>query len=147
MEPTHDEALLRLLEEVACLGPARREMARCTAATLHAGAAAVVWELEVAGPLRVVDLATALRVDVSVVSRQVAELTADGLIDRCCDPADRRASLLSVTERGREVLEATTGRVVERFRHGLEHWEPADLVRVADDLRRLRTDLLAPAAA
>jgi len=138
----HDDAALQVLQVIGLLGPLRREMARCAAPELHAGAAAAVWQLAAHGPLRMRDLATSLQLDLSVVSRQVAELVADGHLQRAPDPEDRRACLLSVTAAGQVALDAVVARLTDRFRCSLAGWEAADLLRVARDLRRLSEDLL-----
>src|SRR5437868_6066116 len=52
------------------------------------------------GPVRSNALAEAVYSDPSTISRQVATLVKDGLIERRADPADGRASLLAVTEKG-----------------------------------------------
>lgn len=140
-DPATDPAL-DVLEQVALLGPLRREMGRCAAPELNAAAASLVWHLTGSGPQRTSDLAAALRVDVSVVSRQAGELVADGHLERLPDPADRRACLLRVTSAGRAALEAALVRVTDRFAPRLQGWAPDDLARLADDLRRLHDDLL-----
>ncbi len=66
--------------------------------------------LELAGLLaqgerRLGELATQRGVCQSVVSRQVGELEARGLVVRRPDPADRRAGLVSLTPTGRTLLD------------------------------------------
>lgn len=61
--------------------------------------------------LRVSELAHRLCVDTSVTTRIVQSLETDGLVTRTADPADRRASLISITEAGCRASPAgTTGR-------------------------------------
>ena len=55
-------------------------------------------------PRRVSDLAETIHSDVSTVSRQVANLSRSGFVDRTPDPDDGRAQLLSLTESGRDVV-------------------------------------------
>lgn len=57
------------------------------------------------GPQRSGDIAEALCTDPSTVSRRVAALVKQGLIERRADPDDGRASLLAVTEDGHAALE------------------------------------------
>ncbi|GGP35915.1 MarR family winged helix-turn-helix transcriptional regulator [Saccharothrix coeruleofusca] len=52
------------------------------------------------GPSRSSALAEAVFSDPSTVSRQVADLVKEGLVERRADPADGRASVLVVTEAG-----------------------------------------------
>lgn len=54
--------------------------------------------------LRMGDLADRLLVAPSVASRVVATLEQDGLVERHPDPADARACLLGLTDRGRDRL-------------------------------------------
>jgi DNA-binding MarR family transcriptional regulator len=49
------------------------------------------------GPMRASDLADSTEVDPSTVSRQVATLVKDGLLERRADPGDGRACLLHAT--------------------------------------------------
>ena len=86
--------------------------------------------LELAGLLaqgerRLGELATQRGVCQSVVSRQVGELEARGLVVRRPDPADRRAGLVSLTPAGRALLETAA-----RTRR---HWLHDALVRHPDE--------------
>ncbi|WP_158848161.1 MarR family winged helix-turn-helix transcriptional regulator [Saccharothrix deserti] len=56
------------------------------------------------GPSRASALAEAVFSDPSTVSRQVATLVKDGLVERRADPEDGRASVLAVTEAGARLL-------------------------------------------
>ena len=56
------------------------------------------------GDARAGDIAAAYEIDASVVSRQVSCLVERGYIERRTDPADARASLLRLTESGRDEL-------------------------------------------
>lgn len=62
--------------------------------------------LDGGGPQRSTDLAAAMGVDHSTVSRQVAALVEAGWVVSEPDPSDRRARLLSLTETGRQALAA-----------------------------------------
>src|SRR5438067_10466702 len=67
---------------------------------LHPAAALVLSDLAMHGESRPSEVAKRKMVDVSVVSRQIAQLTAAGLVDRRPAPEDGRASLVSVSEQG-----------------------------------------------
>jgi DNA-binding MarR family transcriptional regulator len=58
------------------------------------------------GPLRTTELATALALKASTVSRHVARLEAMGLAEREADARDARASWIGLTPSGSEMLEA-----------------------------------------
>src|SRR4051812_32303102 len=53
---------------------------------------------------RLTEIAVLRGVDQSVVSRQISELQAKGLVCRRPDPVDRRASLVRLTPSGHELL-------------------------------------------
>lgn len=57
------------------------------------------------GPARLSALAGDACLDLSTVSRQVAALEAEGLVERAADPADRRASVIAASARGMAVYE------------------------------------------
>lgn len=61
-----------------------------------------------AGPQRLGAIASAFRLDPSTITRQVQAVERLGLAEKTTDPSDRRASLLDLTEQGREAV--TTAR-------------------------------------
>jgi DNA-binding MarR family transcriptional regulator len=67
------------------------------------------------GPMRLTDVADALWLDKSTVTRQVATLHAAGLAGRVADPTDGRATLVELTDDGRSLL----GRVRQGRREGM----------------------------
>lgn len=95
------------------------------------------------GPMRSNALADAVFSDRSTVSRRVATLVEAGCVDRAPDVADARASLLTLTERGREVLAAHRRSRDEHLARVLADWPERDRRRVAVLLDRLATDLAA----
>jgi DNA-binding MarR family transcriptional regulator len=95
------------------------------------------------GEARPSELAKRRFVDLSVVSRQITQLSAAGLVDRRPAPEDGRASLVSVSEKGRAELASWRANYVEFMEKALGGWDDervTDLtVRLADmnaDLRR-----------
>jgi DNA-binding MarR family transcriptional regulator len=140
-----DTARRALLTQIALLGPLRREMARCVVPHLHEGAATVAWHLSRHGPLRMTQLAAALQLDTSVVSRQVADLVAAGHAERQVDERDRRACRISLTPTGQTALDAALDRLDARFRDQLDTWEAGELQQVAEHLKALREQLVPPA--
>lgn len=63
----------------------------------HPAAAPLLVDLAKHGESRLSELARRRMVDDSVISRQIAELTAAGLVDRRPAPEDGRGALLSVS--------------------------------------------------
>ncbi len=78
------------------------------------------------GPQRLGLLAQAFGLDPSTITRQVQALEHEGLVERRPDPTDRRASLLDLTDQGREVLTATRDRRREWLRASLGDWDEHD---------------------
>ena len=56
------------------------------------------------GPLRLSDLAAEEGINPTMLSRVVADLGDAGLVDRVCDPGDRRAALVTVTAEGQQLV-------------------------------------------
>ena len=88
------------------------------------------------GPMRAGALAEVMQSDPSTVSRQVATLVKDGLLERRADPADGRASILVLTERAEAVLIDHDRIRLEFFARLLDGWSPADVHRFAKLLDR-----------
>lgn len=96
---------------------------------------------ETGAALRSRDLARAEGVDPSTMSRRLASLAARGLITREPDPADRRASLLTLTAAGSEAVERERARRVALITDALDGWEEHDRAELARLLSHL-TDTL-----
>lgn len=92
------------------------------------------------GPVRSNVLAEAVYSDPSTISRQVAALVRDGLIERRADPGDGRASLLAVTDKGRELLESRHRQRSCSLARMLAHWPDGDLEQFAELLERFVAD-------
>jgi DNA-binding MarR family transcriptional regulator len=78
------------------------------------------------GPQRLGTLAQAFGLDPSTITRQVQALEQAGLVARHPDPTDRRASLLDLSEEGREVLVATRARRRQWLQVALGDWDERD---------------------
>jgi DNA-binding MarR family transcriptional regulator len=93
------------------------------------------------GPLRLTALAEAAMLDASTVSRHVQHLEAVGQLARTTDPADRRATLIEVTDSGEALLRealAARGRLLD---DALAGWSPRDRAALARLLSRLAEDM------
>jgi DNA-binding MarR family transcriptional regulator len=86
-------------------------------------------------------LAAQRGVSQSVVSRQVGELEARGLVVRRCDPADGRAGLVRLTPAGRELLDDVARKRRHWLQDALGHCS-ADDVRAAVRVIRALTAAL-----
>lgn len=88
-------------------------------------------------PVRQADLAEALGVDQSTVSRHVTRLEGAGLVTRRPDPEDGRVALLEVSEHGRAAHEALHRARRAMLAEVLADWSPEERTRLAGDLHRL----------
>ena len=138
------EALVRQLYG---LGMVQREIGRHAMAELGTQGFHALAVIQVHGPLRVSDVALRLGVDLSVASRQIASLTAEGYVERRLDTTDRRAQLVAVTPAGRKVLRESHRRMVSAFTRVLESWTDEDVDTLTRGLERLRDDYALLAAA
>jgi DNA-binding MarR family transcriptional regulator len=93
------------------------------------------------GAMRVSDLAACVHLDTSTVSRQIKHLEDKGVVERAPDPDDGRASLVRLSEAGRETVIAGFRRRFERIQAVLEPWSAADRAKLQALLTRLATDL------
>lgn len=91
--------------------------------------------------VRASDVAQALGLDKSTVSRGLSQLESLGLIERVGDPDDGRARLLRLTETGAERFNAMRIQRQAEFRAILDRWETPDLASLARLLARLNLDL------
>ena len=124
-----------------------RTFTRAKARFLAAAQDNVEWSAQVIlrqlasnGPMRAGALAECLHSDPSTVSRQVATLVKDGLLERQADPEDGRASILVLTSTADALIAEHEQRRVQHFADMLSGWNDRDLRRFADLLRRFTTD-------
>jgi DNA-binding MarR family transcriptional regulator len=89
------------------------------------------------GSCRVGDLAARLLVEPSHVTRQVAGLQAQGLVERSPDPDDRRARNITITPEGSAVLVRLRGSSRESLHRALQDIDPADICATVRVLRRV----------
>ena len=90
--------------------------------------------------MRASALADCLQSDPSTVSRQVASLVKEGLLERRADPEDGRASILVLTAQADDVIAAHEQRRLQHFAGMLSGWSERDLRRFADLLSRFTAD-------
>jgi DNA-binding MarR family transcriptional regulator len=92
------------------------------------------------GPQRTGALAEAVHSDPSTISRQVAALVKQGLVERRPDQHDGRACVLAVTDRGERVFDSFQRTRDEHMARMLATWPDDDLLRLIDLLERFNTD-------
>jgi DNA-binding MarR family transcriptional regulator len=87
--------------------------------------------------MRVTELAEALRLPASTVTRQVQGLESQRLIDRLPDEQDGRASIVKLSDEGMRVANVIGGLRIERLECALDGISLEDLQRVAISIERL----------
>lgn len=136
-----------LVRAVYRLSLVQRAIAREAAAELGSQGFVALAVVHRNAPMRLSDLGRLLSVDLSVASRQITALVTAGYVRRAPDPVDRRAQLLSLTERGDDVLAVAHGRLVDAFQDALDGWSVTEIETLATGLDRLREDFASSAAA
>lgn len=92
------------------------------------------------GPMRASEIAGSLHSDPSTVSRQVATMVKDGLLQRQADPEDGRASILALTDKAGAVIAEHDRVRLTHFAEMLSDWSLSDLSRFAALLQRFTAD-------
>jgi DNA-binding MarR family transcriptional regulator len=92
------------------------------------------------GPMRASEVAGCLHSDPSTVSRHVASMVKDGLLERRADPEDGRASILALTPKADAVIAEYERLRLTHFADMLSDWSERDLTRFAALLRRFTDD-------
>ncbi|GAA5162128.1 MULTISPECIES: MarR family winged helix-turn-helix transcriptional regulator [Amycolatopsis] len=117
--------------------------------SLHPAALMLLSELDRHGECRPSDLAKRKMVDVSVVSRQIAQLAGAGLIERRPAPEDGRASLVRISAEGVRRLARWRTQYLEYVDRALGEWTDAELDTLTTRLALMNQglrDALAPVA-
>jgi DNA-binding MarR family transcriptional regulator len=97
--------------------------------------------LESHGAQRVAELAGALGLDGSTVTRQLAVLDDAGHIRRTVHPHDGRATLIEATEEGRHAMEALRQHRQQRIAALFDDWSPAERTQLGEVLQHLNSTL------
>lgn len=101
----------------------------------------VLHHLAATGPARQVQLADALGLDASTVSRHVRALVGGGLVRAERDPSDGRASVLTLTDAGHQHLVDTLARHREALRAATATLTPQERRELIRLLRTLASAL------
>lgn len=97
-------------------------------------------QLVAEGPMRLGALAGCVQSDPSTVSRQVAAMVKDGLIERRADPHDGRASILVATDKARAVYADHQRARDAHYQRMLADWSERDCRRLATLVSRFTED-------
>lgn len=85
------------------------------------------------------ELGPRIGIDRTVTTRRASRLEAAGLIRRVPDEHDRRATLLELTEAGREHVQTMRARLAASLGDYLATWPPGEAEAFATGLRRFVT--------
>ncbi|MEK9522712.1 MarR family winged helix-turn-helix transcriptional regulator [Streptomyces sp. NPDC087908] len=107
------------------------EMAREVHPELEPAAYGLFVRLDDAGPQRATELAGYFGVGKATMSRQLRALEDLGLVARDPDPADGRASLVRLTEEGRDRFRSVRDARRERYVRKLADWDRAEVAELA----------------
>ena len=127
-------AMIRLNKMHACVA------AQMGKAGMDKAAFVLLANLAHLGPSRSSALAEAVFSDPSTVSRQVAGLVKDGLVERRADPEDGRASVLVATEAGQQLLRERRQMRNEAIARMFGSWSQPDWRTFTDLLERFVGD-------
>jgi len=106
------------------------------------GTSNVLTRLAGNGPMRSADLALSLHLDQSTVSRHVASLESEGMVERVPVADDRRAHLVQLTERGSAAAHDLVAQKVAALEGVLSSWPREDLQSFAQLLERFSLGLV-----
>jgi len=133
---TAEDALAQLMMTVG-----RRFRARLDGDAVDPSQAALLYVLKCRGAMRLGDLAEAMKLDASTVSRHVQQLGDRGFIDRGPDPDDGRASIIGLSEAGRAGLKSSFEQRRTILAEVLSDWDDDDREQLRLQLSRLATAL------
>jgi DNA-binding MarR family transcriptional regulator len=115
----------------------RHQLATASAGVLDRSAYLMLNRIDATGPMTARELADALQLEISTVTRQVAAMLRDNFVERIPDPAGGLARRLRITETG----EAHLAEDRERYRTALaaviSDWPDTDCVELYRLLRTL----------
>lgn len=93
------------------------------------------------GPVRASSIVEVFDIDKGAISRQVSHLIELGLVERTPDPADGRATLLSVTDDGARRMKDVGDHRRKLIDERLSDWSEKDLTTFVSDLARYNAAL------
>lgn len=97
--------------------------------------------LKEGGPTRVTELAQAMKLDVSTVSRAVHQLSEASLVDKERDGKDGRAHLIALSGKGRQLLDAACSAKRELLHAATSGWTHEERASLAAQMMRLARSL------
>lgn len=134
--PTAEEAVLRLM---MALG--RRFRQRQEGDLVDPAQAGLLYTLKCHGAMRLGDIADAMKLDASTVSRHVQQLSDKGFLERDSDPEDARARIIDISPEGRAALKSSFDQRRAFVADAMADWSDRDRNHIRTLLARLTTAL------
>ena len=134
-------------EDLLCIPPLiarsiRRKLFRATLANMHEEMSPhhfeIVKTLEEAGTLRLTEIGDRLQMPAPQMTRLMDRLVSLGLVERQTNPADRRTIDVTLTTRGRIVLQEHDRLMRDAIRTTLSALTGNELTELSASLRKLR---------
>lgn len=140
------ETAQSLIKELYLMGRAIRvALLHPEEGQLLPGGVGVLGTVESRGPCRQVDLVADLCISASALSRHVTELVGAGYLSRHADPSDGRATLIQVTDEGRDLLRRVRKSRARGLQSALGDWSEDEAEQACLAVRKLRNSLVAHA--
>lgn len=136
MEPTRDDVMTMVEPLLRISAGVERARRRALASSL-----AVLRVVAAREPARPSDIAAALDVHQSSITRQVQALKASGMVAVEADPADRRACFVTLTDAGRAEMDRLMEIGRDRFASFVAGWSADDVRTLGRLLTRLEASI------
>ncbi len=94
------------------------------AAGLTPARVSALLQIERRGPLRLAELAASEGLNPTMLSRMISDMVDAGLLERTCDPDDRRSAWVAATPAGRKLAERMRRQRTSAVEAALEVLEP-----------------------
>jgi DNA-binding MarR family transcriptional regulator len=135
--PLDIETIARLRVVIGRLSRRLRPTAAAVAAGLTPTKISILLTVVREGPIRVSDLSAAEGVNPTQLSRTIAHLVDQGLVDRAADEGDRRAAWVKPTPAGRRLAERIRRERTDALKLALGGLEPHERDRILGALDAL----------
>lgn len=137
-----NEAARALIGDLSVVGRLMRgALATEEGGGIHQGGLGILAALAACEPCRQTELASDLCLSQSALSRHITELVNDGYVDRQSDPVDGRATQVSLTPAGRELLHRSRDARARELQKVLAGWSDADADAAGIAVQKLRQSL------
>ncbi|HET7095221.1 MAG TPA: MarR family transcriptional regulator, partial [Thermomicrobiales bacterium] len=117
MEPTRDDVMAMVEPLIRISAGVERARRRALASSL-----AILRVVAARGPARPSDIAAALDLHQSSITRQVQSLERSGIVVVEADPADRRSCFVTLTDAGRAEMDRLMDIGLDRFASFVAGW-------------------------